>query len=91
MTEKNNNEQEKNTQETKEKPVKEGQKLIIEIQNEGMKGDGITRIEGFAIITKRAEKGKRYEVEITGVYATYAFARMIREIKKSPTITEEEL
>lgn len=66
---------------TKEKPVKEGERIKILITHEGMKGDGISRKEGFAIITKKADKGKTYEVEITGVYSTYAFARILREIK----------
>lgn len=73
----------------KEKPVKVGEKRIVKITSEGQKGDGITRLDGFVIITKRAEINKTYEVNIQGVYSTYAIGKIVREIRSPKEINKE--
>lgn len=60
--------------ESKQPPVKEGDKIIVTIDNIGRKGDGVARYEGYAIIIPETIKNKKYLVEITNVYPSYAFA-----------------
>lgn len=66
----------------KKRPIKEGQRIIVKMTDEGTKGDGMCRVEDYVIITPKAEKGRKYEVEVTKLYSTYAFAKKIREIKE---------
>lgn len=79
----NNDENKKTT----EKPIEKNKRYIVTITSEGEKGDGITKINDFVIITKKAQYNKTYEVQIIEIYSTYAFAKIIREIKKN---TESE-
>lgn len=80
----------KQEEQKKEKPVKEGERLTIQVDYEGEKGDGVTRKDNFIIIIKNAKKKKIYEIEITAVYATYAFAKILKEVKTNEKKIEEE-
>lgn len=75
---------------TTTKPVTAKERLIVRIEKEGHEGDGIVRKDNFIIIVKKANLGYTYEIEITEVYATYAFAKVIRRIQVKSVINEEE-
>lgn len=71
-------------------PYKLGQILIVTPQSTGIRGDGIYKDqENYVIIIRRSEKDKQYRIEITGVYSTYAFARVLEEIKTAKQINQE--
>lgn len=73
----------------KPKPYKLGQQLIVKPQTTGQRGDGVYKDqESFIIIVRRSEQGKTYRIEITGVYSTYAFARILEEIKTAEEINK---
>lgn len=77
---------------TTEKPVKIGQRLTIIPTIEGEKGDAIHKINNFIIIIRKGNANIKYEVEITAIYATYAFAKIIKQIKeKSATDIMKEI
>lgn len=67
---------------TEEINFKRGDIKVIEISDEGNKGDGIAKIDKFVLIVPKGKMGKRYEVTITTIYEKFAFARIIREIPK---------
>lgn len=64
------------------KPVKLGDILTCETIAEGQQGDGIAKVDNFVIIIKGALNKKTYEIQITGVYSTYAIAKIRRLIKE---------
>lgn len=63
--------------EYKKPPVQVGNRIQIHIDNIGTKGDGITIWKKFIIITPNTIKGRTYNVTITKVLNTYAFAKRI--------------
>lgn len=58
-------------------PVKEGQKLDLDIMAVGTKGDGIAKVEGFVIMVPGAEMGHRYKCRITRVLRKCGFAEIV--------------
>jgi len=59
-------------------PVVEGETRIVEIEDVGDQGDGLTRVDrGYVVIVPEAEKGERVEIEIETVRENVAFARVI--------------
>ena len=55
-------------------PIKQGQKIKVIITSIGRKGDGITKYNDFVIMIPKTEINKEYEVTITDIHETYAFA-----------------
>lgn len=58
-------------------PVAVGDRLDVEIEDEGGEGDGIARIEGFTVFVPDAEQGERVEIEIEDVKPRFGFAERI--------------
>lgn len=59
-------------------PVAEDETRIVEIEDVGDQGDGLTRVDrGYVVIVPGAEKGERVEIEIETVRENVAFARVI--------------
>jgi len=58
-------------------PVKINDVKMVKIESKGQKGDGIAKIDNFAIIIPNTEIDKVYKIEITNVKDKYAFARVI--------------
>lgn len=59
-------------------PVEEGETRIVEVEDIGDQGDGITRVErGFVVIVPETEQGERVTVEITDVRENVAFADVV--------------
>ena len=55
-------------------PVKHNQKIKIKITSIGRKGDGIAKYNGFIIVIPKTQINQEYEVQITDIHQTYAFA-----------------
>lgn len=60
-----------------QKEITPGQEIQVKIESIGAKGDGIAKIEGFAIIIKEAKMNERLKVRINKVFPKYAFAEII--------------
>ncbi len=67
----------------KDRPVKEGNTYELDIECLGIMGEGIGRIEGFAVFVADALPGDRVRAEITRVKKSYARGRLKRIIKGS--------
>lgn len=64
-----------------EPPVEEGETRVVEIEDIGEQGDGITRVErGYVVIVPDTEKGERVKIEITDVNDNVAFATVTERI-----------
>lgn len=64
-----------------EPPVEEGETRVVEIEDIGEQGDGITRVErGYVVIVPDTEKGERVRIEITDVQQNVAFAEVVERI-----------
>ncbi|MDO6354969.1 23S rRNA (uracil(1939)-C(5))-methyltransferase RlmD [Caloramator sp. CAR-1] len=64
-------------------PVEVGKIYDIDITGMGFQGEGVGRIENFAIFVKGALKGERVKVEVEKVQKNFAFAKLIEIIKPS--------
>ena len=65
-----------------EKPVKKGREITVLLDGEGKHGDGMCKINNFAIFVPRSIIGKKYKIRITEVYSTFAFGKILMEIKE---------
>ena len=61
-----------------EPPVGEGETRVVEIQDVGDQGDGITRVErGFVVIIPETDEGETVEIRIETVRPNVAFGTVI--------------
>lgn len=58
-------------------PVSEGDRLTVEIEDEGREGDGIARIEGYTVFVPGAGRGDEVEIEIEDVKPRFGFAKRV--------------
>jgi 23S rRNA (uridine2552-2'-O)-methyltransferase len=58
-------------------PVRAGDVLDVQIQEEGRSGDGIAFIEGFAVVVKGAHPDERVRIKISTVKPNFAFAAVL--------------
>jgi 23S rRNA (uridine2552-2'-O)-methyltransferase len=58
-------------------PVREGDELAVEIEDEGSEGDGIAKVEGFTLFVPGAETGETIDVRVTDVKPRYGFAERV--------------
>lgn len=69
------------SQNSQQPPVAEGETRIVEIEDIGDQGDGLTRVEnGYVIIVADTEKGERVRIEIDTVRQNVAFANVVERI-----------
>jgi predicted RNA-binding protein with TRAM domain len=62
-------------------PVQEGETRVVEIEDIGDQGDGITRVErGFVIIVPDTEEGERVRIRVSDVSETVAFGEVIERL-----------
>lgn len=66
---------------TRKPPIKIGDRIKVKIETKGEKGDGISRINNFVIITPNTEEDKEYEVKIKKVFKKFAIAEKIETEK----------
>ncbi len=55
-------------------PVREGDVVDVEVEEEGDEGDGIARVDDFVLFVEDADVGEAVEVEVSEVRANYGFA-----------------
>ncbi|MFC7224335.1 23S rRNA (uridine(2552)-2'-O)-methyltransferase [Halalkalicoccus sp. GCM10025322] len=58
-------------------PVSEGERLAVEIEDEGREGDGIARIEGYTVFVPDTERGDRVEIEIKDLKPRFGFGKRV--------------
>jgi len=58
-------------------PVRAGDRLTVEIENEGREGDGIAKVEGYTLFVSGTEEGESVEIEVTDVKPRYGFAERV--------------
>ena len=64
--------------------VKKNEKYVVEILDNGFEGEEITKIDGFTVFVQGAIKGEKVEILVLKVLTSYAFAKIIKVIEKSP-------
>jgi len=57
-------------------PVKENEEYDVEIESVGAKGDGVTKVNGYAIFVPGAKKGDQVRIKITRALPSYGFAEI---------------
>ena len=58
-------------------PVKENEELNVTIEVMGEKGDGLAKIEGYAIFVPDTKVGDEVRIKVNKVLPNYAFAEKI--------------
>ena len=67
-----------------EPPVSEGETRVVEIQDVGDQGDGITRVErGFVVIVPETDEGETVEIRIETVRPNVAFGTVIDRLDRA--------
>ena len=69
-------------------PVEKNKEYIVEILDNGYEGEGIAKIDDFAIFIPNGIKGEKVKVLILKVLSSYAYGKIVEIIKKSPHRTE---
>ena len=62
--------------------------VMLCIDDMGVDGEGIGKIDGFPFFVKDAVVGDRVEAKVVKVKRGYAYARLMRVIEPSPNRTE---
>ncbi len=62
---------------------RKNQKLIVTIEDIGMNGEGIGRVNGYTLFVKDAVVGDEAEVSLTKVKKNYAYARLVKILRAS--------
>jgi len=69
---------EESTPSQPEPPVSEGETRVVEIEDVGDQGDGITRVErGYVVIVPETDEGETVEIRIETVQPNVAFGTVI--------------
>lgn len=64
-----------------EPPVNVGEQRIVEINQIGDQGDGLTRVErGFVVIVPETQQGERVRIQIQTVKENVAFAEVVERL-----------
>ena len=69
-------------------PVEKNKEYIVEILDNGYEGEGIAKIDDFAIFIHNGIKGEKVKILILKVLSSYAYGKIVEIIKKSPNRVE---
>ena len=58
-------------------PVREGDRLEVEIVDTGTEGDGVAKVENYTLFVAGTEKGETVEVRVTEVKPRFGFAEVV--------------
>jgi len=58
-------------------PVEEGDRIEVEIIDEGSEGDGVAKVETYTLFVPGADEGETVEVEVTEVKPRFGFAELV--------------
>jgi len=70
--------------------IEKNKEYIVDITDNGFEGEGIAKIENFAIFIPGAIKGEKCKILILKVLASYAFAKIIEIIEPSESRVEPD-
>ena len=70
--------------------VEKNKEYIVEIIDTGYKGEGIAKIDDFAIFVPNAIKGEKIKIKILKVLTSYAFGKIIEIIEPSKNRLESD-
>lgn len=73
-----------------EKEIRKNDEYIVDIVDNGFEGEGIAKINNFTIFVKGAIEGEKVRILIVKVNSSYAFAKILEIIKKSPYRCDED-
>ena len=71
-------------------PVKKNEKYIVDIIDNGIAGEGITKINGFTIFVPKTIKGEKCEIIIVKILASQAYGKLIKLIRQSSSRVEPD-
>ena len=71
-------------------PVVKNENYVVEIIDQGHEGQGVAKIEGFAVFVESALPGEKVEIKIVKVASSHAFGKLIKIIENSPVRIEPE-
>ena len=71
-------------------PVKKNEKYVVDIVDNGIAGEGIAKIDNFAIFIPNAIKGEKCEILIVKVLSSHAYGKLINVIKQSDSRVEPD-
>ena len=58
-------------------PVREGDRVTVEIVDEGSEGDGVAKVEGYTLFVPGASEGETVDVAVTEVKPRFGFAELV--------------
>lgn len=64
-------------------PVEKNKEYIVEIVDQGYEGEGIAKINNFAVFVEGAIKGEKIKILIVKVTSSHAFGKIVEIIEKS--------
>ena len=70
--------------------MKKNDKLIVKIEDIGVSGEGIGKVEGYTLFVKDAVIGDTVEAVITKPKKNYAYAKMLKVLEPSPHRVEKK-
>ncbi len=70
--------------------MKKNDKIIVKIEDIGVSGEGIGKVEGYTLFVKDALIGDTVEAVITKPKKNYAYAKMLKIIESSPNRVEKK-
>ena len=71
-------------------PVEKNKECIVDIIDNGFEGEGIAKIDDYAIFIPNAIKGEKVKILIVKVLSSYAFGKIIEIIKPSENRVESD-
>ena len=58
-------------------PVREGDRVEVDVEDVGREGDGIAKLEGYTVFVPDTDPGETVEIEVTGVKPRFGFGEVV--------------
>ena len=69
--------------------MKKNEKIVVKIEDIGVSGEGIGKVDGYTLFVKDALIGDTVEVVITKAKKNYGYAKMLKVLEASPNRVEK--
>ena len=70
--------------------IKKNEEYIVDIIDYGMNGEGVAKIDNFAIFIPNAMKGEKVKILIVKVLSSHAYGKVLDILEKSPYRVKED-
>lgn len=70
--------------------INKNDEYIVDIVDNGLKGEGIAKIDGFTIFVPNVIKGEKVKIHILKVLSSHGFGKVVEIINKSDSRQEED-